>query len=173
VRWILDDGPFGHLASIKPGLTSSWQAGVLLVAETTAQSMRSAKQSVRELSDALLGLGSTSAPTIGRFEVQYQPGNEAWEAFLGLHSVPGAAANLAEHESIAWAQTIGLDAVFVCVAHAFDLWIDLFYREWLTHVEFETLCRMTRKHDQGGLPRLPERVAKLLGNVEPAAAADD
>lgn len=177
MRWILDDGPFGHLATvIDPQEKTHWQADVLLVAGTTA-----AAASVT--SKALLNLRVGEEPLVAVFEIRVGSNDPAEQVLIELHPDTSSTTNLAEYESIAWAQEHGLDAVFVCadkrasltalaelgrgrVAHPFDLWLDLRERSWLSLPAFERLCRMTREHDQG-LPRMPRRIDELLERESP------
>lgn len=173
MRWILDDGPFGHLASIvEPEQACGWEAGVLVVAGATADA---ASPRSRSLLESRRG----DQPVIGTFEILLGAGDPVEHVLGELHPDVSSTTNLAEHESIAWAQVHGLDAVFVSadkraalialaelgrhrVAHAFDVWIDLRRRGWLSAEAFGQLCELTRKHDQG-LPRIPGRVAEMLG----------
>ncbi len=175
MRWILDDGPFGHLAgTVDPKDTAHWQADVLLIAGTTAAA-------ATPISQALLDVRIGDEALVATFEIRLGSGDPAEQAFMELHPDPTSPNDLAEHESIAWAQVHGLDAVFVCadvraaftalaelgrgrVAHPFDVWLDLRERGWLTFAAFKRLCEMTRKHDRGrrGLPRMPGRVSRLL-----------
>lgn len=172
MRWILDDGPLGHLAKIvDPATLAHWQAGVLLVAGTTAAAASAIDRS-------LLEHRVDDQPTVDTFEIRIGSSDPAEQVLKALHRDATTTTNLAEHESIAWAQVHGLDAVFVCadkratltalaelgvgrVAHPFDVWLDLSNRGWLSQNAFDQLCILTRKHDQG-LPRMPERVSKSL-----------
>ena len=173
MRWILDDGPFGHLAgTVDPEDATLWQPDVLLVAGTTAAA-------ATPISQALLDVRVAERAVVDTFEIRLGSGDPAEQTLIELHPDPASRNNKAEHECIAWAQVHGLDAVFVCadlraaftalaelgrgrVAHPFDVWLDLRERGWLTFGAFERLCRMTRKHDRGGLPRMPERVSQVL-----------
>lgn len=172
MRWILDDGPFGHLAAVvELDRVSEWELGVLVVAEATADA-------ASPRSRALLEARRAAQPVIATFKILLGAGDPA-EVVLGeLHPDVSSTTNLAEHESIAWALAHGSDTVFVSadkravlialaelgrhrVAHAFDVWIDLKQRGWLSSETFSHLCELTHKHDQG-LPRLPSRVAEFL-----------
>jgi len=173
VRWILDDGPFGHLAKVVENEeTSRWQAGALLVAGTTAALSTPPSQ-------ALLDLRSGGRPIVETFEIRIGSDDPPEQVLIELHPATTSTSDLAEHESIAWAQVHGIDAVFVCadrraaltalaelgggrVAHPFDVWLDLKERGWLVPRLFERLCQLTRNHDQG-LPRMPKRVSDVLG----------
>ncbi len=172
MRWILDDGPFGHLAStVGPDVTARWQADVLLVAGSTAAS-------ASRVSQVLLDQRVGDEPVVGTFEIRFGAGDLAEQVLIELRCDASSTADLAEHESIAWAQVHGLDAVFVCadrraaltalaelgrgrVAHPFDVWLDLRRRGWLTPETFQRLCKLTHKHDLG-LPRMPQRVSEVL-----------
>ena len=80
-----------------------------------------------------------------------------------------ATANLAEHQSIAWAICEQPEAVFVVidrkatilalaelgcgrVAHAHDLWLYLRDKELINPSQFESLCRATCRIDQSQIP---------------------
>ena len=172
MRWILDDGPFGHLAKVVQHQgTAGWEGGALLVAATTAALATPPSQ-------ALLDLRAGDQPLIATFEIRLGANDPAEQVLIDLHPDSTATSDLAEHESIAWAQVHGLDAVFVCadrraaltalaelgrgrVAHPFDVWLDLRQRGWLPPHLFARLCQLTRNHDQG-LPRIPRRVSDLL-----------
>lgn len=172
MRWILDDGPFGHLATVvKQEDTTHWQPDVLLIAGTTAAA-------VTPISQALLETRAGDQPIVATFEIQLGGIDPAEQVLIELHPDTSSTADLAEHESLAWAQVHGLDAVFVCVdrraaltalaelgrervAHPFDVWLDLLQKGWLRHEAFKRLCDLNRKHDQG-LPRMPGRVSKVL-----------
>jgi len=171
LRWILDDGPFGHLAkAIDPEDTNHWQADALLVAGATAAV-------ATPTSKALLEVRVDAKPIVATFEIRLGSGDPAEQVLIELRPDTMSTADLAEHESIAWAQVHGLDAIFVCadrraaltalaelgkgrVAHPFDVWLDLRKRGWLNPGVFERLCQLTLKHDQG-LPRMPARVQDL------------
>lgn len=174
MRWILDDGPFGHLAAIQPQKKELWEPGVLLVAGTTADA---ASKLSRELFE-----GSR----IGRFDVKIGAEDPAEEVFAELHPDPSSPSNRAEHESIAWALVHGADAAYVFVgydkkaamialahlgrgrvAHPYDLWMDLFERGWIDSKELDDLCVLTGKSDPG-LPR-PRRVREFLAKAVPEA----
>lgn len=185
VRWILDDGPLGHLVSIRPTLSQTWEAGVLLVSETTAQAMlQKATPRIQEWSSQLLEPQSASRPpAIQRFAVDLE--DVAWPCFREIHGDSMRSTNMAEHESIAWAQIHGgPDTAFVCadkraalialaelgcgrVGHPFDVWIDLFERGWLLFEELQRLCNATQAHLKDQLPRIPGRVARHLQPPRP------
>jgi len=177
LRWILDDGPFGQLAgTVDPENAAHWQAGVLLVAEASSAAAMQAPDR-RALLDVRVGDESI----VATFGIRLGADDPAEEVLIDLRPDAESSADLAEHESIAWAQVHGLDAVFVCadkraaltalaelgrarVAHPFDVWLDLRERGWLTPRVFENLCRRTRSQDQG-LPRMPKRVSDLLHKI--------
>ncbi len=176
MRWILDDGPFGHLAgAVDPQDATHWQPDVLLVAGTTAAA-------ATPISQALLDVRVGGKAVVGTFEVRLGSGDLAEQTFNEFHPDPTSPTNKAEHESIAWAQVHGLDAVFVCAglrasinalaelgrgraAHPFDVWLDLRDRGWLGPQAFRQLCELTLKHDQG-LLRMPKRVSEVLTSDE-------
>lgn len=118
---------------------------------------------------------------MGRFEIAR--GTAAWDTFVEIHVDLEEDTDMAEHESISWAQSEGPDAVFVSadraaimialaelgrgrVASAFDLWLDLHDKGWLSDVEFERACDLTYNHVRdGGLPRRPRRVNERLSLI--------
>jgi hypothetical protein len=181
VRWILDDGPLGHLVSIEPALLDSWTSGVLLVSETSARAMlgRSTPR-IHELSSRLLEPRPGSlAPLVGRFSVDSE--DAAWPCFLELRGDSlASSSDLAEHECIAWAQVHGgVDTAFVCadkkavlialaelgcgrVGDPFDVWFDLLHRGYLTSQEFRRLCEKTLNHRKDGFRRVPGRINRHL-----------
>ena len=107
MRWILDDTPFEFLASaVDPQDTAHWQSDVLLVAGTTAAAASPGRQ-------ALLDVRVDGKPVVAVFEVRIGAGGPAGQVLNELRPGPRSTTNLAEHESIAWAQVHGLDAVFV------------------------------------------------------------
>lgn len=163
--WIIDDGPFDHLArTIDTGVLGAWPTDEFFVADATAKAANGPR---RELLDA--------APTpFASFDLQ--TGSDGFD-ILYNHLRPAArgTANLAEHESIAWALTERPDAILVAVdkhaalialaelgcgrvAHAFDLWIHLRDRSLISQQQFGGLCERTRKGDQS-LPGIPRRCA--------------
>lgn len=172
VRWILDDGPFGHLASIQPRKKELWEPGVLLVAGSTADAASTLSQKLFE------------GARVGRFDVKIGAEDPAEEVFAELHPDPSSTSNRAEHESIAWALVHGANAVYVFVgydkkaamialahlgrarvAHPYDLWMDLFERGWIDSRELDDLCTLTGNSDKS-LPR-PRRVREFLAKVNP------
>ncbi len=172
MRWILDDGPFGQLAAIAdPEAATHWQAGLLLVASATGEAATPDRQ-------ALLDLRAGDEPIVATFAIRLGSDDPAEQVLIELRPDATSTADLAEHESIAWAQVHGPDAVFVCadrraaltalaelgrerVAHPFDVWLDLRKKGWLSPRAFKRLCRRTRGQDQG-LPRMPQRVSEIL-----------
>ena len=108
MRWILDDGPFEHLARIvEDEDTTLWQADILLVAATTAAAAAPTRQ-------ALLDLRVDGKPVVATFEICLGSGDPAEKVLIELRPDTTSTVDLAEHESIAWAQVHGLDTVFVC-----------------------------------------------------------
>lgn len=180
MRWILDDGPLGHLVSIEPSLLDHWASGVLLTSETSARAfLRRSTLRIQALSSSLLATRPGSLPAlVERFSVQVE--DDAWPCFLELHGDPDISSNLAEHECIAWAQMHGgPDTAFVCVdkkavlvalaelgcgrvGDPFDVWLDLFGRGYITPQEFRGLCEKTLAHRREGLRRVPGRINRHL-----------
>lgn len=172
MHWILDDGPFGHLAKVcsRYGVVH-WESRRLWVANTTAMA-------ASPPSRQLLAAEVDNDPLVSTFEISLGAGDPAEQVLVDLHPDISSTTDLAEHESIAWALVHDPEAVFVCadrrasltalaelgrrrVAHPFDLWLDLRSVGWLSPGMFEDLCQLTYRHDQG-LPRMPQRVSEKL-----------
>ena len=160
--WILDDGPFGHLAKIiGNGNLQNWPTGQLFVAEQTA--VDAEHDQARK---ALL----TANPTPFR-TFRIMMGTEAFEIVFGhLRRLQSrTTANSAEHQSIAWIITEQKDGVLVTedkkaaflalaelgkghVAHSYDLWLYLRDKRLVNQTQFDNLCEATRKVIQGEIP---------------------
>ncbi len=160
--WILDDGPFGLLAKfVRVEDLQSWPQDQLFVAEQTALDAR--PDAAR---NALLAADSSPFQS---FTVMMDT-QAAQILFEHLRPTAGrATANLAEHQSIAWAICERQDAIFVVldrkatslalaelgcgrVAHAYDLWLYLLAERYIDQMQFENLCRATCNTDQSSIP---------------------
>jgi hypothetical protein len=102
MKWILDDMVFENIARVVPASDlSTWPEDELLLASATAQA---ASQDVRRQSMLAIMSGTTGAAIIASFTVTV--GSEAGIILYNhLRTRTGGTANLAEHESIAWALT--------------------------------------------------------------------
>ena len=160
--WILDDGPFGHLAkSVPVADLPTWPKEQLFVAEQTALDAR--RDAAR---NTLLAADSTPLKI---FKIMM--GSHAADIVYN-HLRPTASratANLAEHQSIAWVISERQDAVFVTedkkaaflalaelgaghVAHSHDLWLHLRDEKLVDQTQFEYLCQATCRTDQSDIP---------------------
>lgn len=176
MRWLLDDGPFGHLAGVVASdMATRWRAGHLGIASQTARDHRERSPQGRALLDVRTGGGSSVIETAS---IRFGAEDPAADVLAELHRDGVGTTDLAERQAIAWLLVHGPDTVFVAadkraaltalaelgvgrVGHAFDVWIDLLDRQWIDLDEFARLCERTRKHDQG-LERMPDRVSELL-----------
>lgn len=175
MRWILDDGPFDHLADEAnlERLVDSYR-GRLIVAPSTARGALPSSARTRLLNARL----TNGKPLVQVFELLLSKDDPAAEIFLELHGQEKTTTNRAEMEAIAWILVHAADGVFVTadrraaltalaelgrtrVAHPFDLWIELLNGDALTPEEFRALCNRTRQKDQG-LVRMPGRVQNHL-----------
>jgi len=104
VRWILDDMAFGDIARVVPlSDLSAWPDGELLLADATARAAARDPSGGRQ---AVLAARSsaTGAPIITSFTVTVSsPAGRI--LYTHLRTGSGGTADLAEHESIAWALT--------------------------------------------------------------------
>jgi len=160
--WILDDGPLGLLARfIHADDVSGWPAGEFYVAEQTALDARP---------DATRNALLVAESSPFQFFSIMMDSRAAEMIHDHFRLIEGrATANLAEHQSIAWAICERPDAVFVVidrkatilalaelgcgrVAHAHDLWLYLRDKELITPLQFESLCRATCMTDQSQIP---------------------
>ncbi len=160
--WILDDGPFGHLAKfVRVEDLPYWPQGQLYVAEQT--SLDASQDPARYV---LLAADPTPFK-IFNIMMGTPAANIVYEHLRPTAS--RATANLAEHQSIAWIISECRDAVFVtedkkaaflalaelgtgCVAHSHDLWLYLRDKRLVDQTQFENLCRATCKTDRSSLP---------------------
>ena len=159
--WILDDGPFGVLAGVVNATeVESWPPDQLFVAEKTASD---AEGSSRQ---ALLDANPTPIRTF-RVELGTPAADVLFEHLR--HPEGSPTANLAEHQSIAWAICDRTDAVLVVVdrraailalaelgcgrvAHAHDLWLHLRENGLVGPQQFDALVDATCKKDQSKVP---------------------
>jgi hypothetical protein len=160
--WILDDGPFDHLArSVPLEAVLTWPVGQLFIAEQTALDADSGshRKSILDVSPSPVRSFSIVMGTAA-FDVVHDH----------LRPRQGCAtANLAEHQSIAWVISECPEGIFVVqdkkaamlalaelgcghVAHPHDLWLYLRDQEMIDHSQFEALCRTTCRKDQSGIP---------------------
>ncbi len=171
MRWILDDTPFGALARVAFGADiTHWPSGHILVADATAAAAAQDRSGRRP---ALLAARSAGGdPVIEAFQVTV--GSPAGQVlYQHLRKASKGTANLAEHQSIAWALTVGTDAVFVArdqratylalselgrgrVCHLFELWRHLLEQQMITTAQYESLNQHTLK-DDSSLPGVPWR----------------
>ncbi len=169
--WVLDDGPFGLLAT-QADLSAPWPSSALHVVAEVADSARLDQSGRRQ---ALLTLtGSGGLPVV---QVHQILTGSAAATFLFSYLRPNAASatkDLGEHASIALCALELLDGVFVAmdkgavflalaelgrerVAMPFDLWSDLLAKNLIGATQYGELCQRTVK--QTGLPGLPARYA--------------
>jgi hypothetical protein len=159
-RWILDDGPFGNLASIVDATrVAQWPSGRLLVAGETA-----AAAALSTTRQALLSAVSrvTGEPVFGTIDVALE--GEAGALLYGhfRRHGPQSSANLAEHQALAWILAGDEDTVFVTqdktaaaialsevggarVAWPYELSEWLRDCGWVTPTSFQALCGRTQK----------------------------
>jgi hypothetical protein len=165
MKWILDDMVFENIASVvSPGDLSTWPDGELLIADET---YRTASQDGSGRRQSMLAVmsGATGTAIIASFTVTV--GSEAGNILYNhLRTRTGGTANLAEHESIAWALTdASSDSVIVSrrkhaamlalselgrgrVCHPYELFEHLLSRGHLTQQQFDDLMNVTRRSDQ-------------------------
>lgn len=160
--WILDDGPLDLLSQFIDAINwQNWSQMQLFVAKQTAVD---ARQSPARY-DLLV-----SYPTLFHtFEIMVDT-----LAFDIVHghlrtTASRAAANLAEHQAIAWIISECTDGVFVTcdkkaaflalaelgrnhVAHPYDLWLHLRDQRLINQTQFDDLCQKTRISDQSVIP---------------------
>ncbi len=160
--WILDDGPFGHLAKFaRVEDLTDWPQGRLYVAEQTVLDARHSPAR-----HALLAADNT--PFMSFNIMVGTPAADIVYEHL-RRTASRATANLAEHQSIAWVISERPDAVFVtedkkaaflalaelgsgCVAHSHDPWLYLRDKSLVDQTQFENLCRATCRTDQSMIP---------------------
>lgn len=160
--WILDDGVLDLLARVvTPDDVRTAPCGFYVAEET----VRSAEGERKRLLDG--------APNPFRV-IRIEEGTRAFDLlYCYLRAKQSATSNLAEHQAIAWAMLENRAAIFTTVdmraamtapaelgrgrvAHAFDLWIFLRDKKWISERKFRQLCTATRKKDQA-LPGIPRR----------------
>lgn len=174
MKWILDDMAFGHIARlITISDISVWPAGILFLANTTVQAAcldhsgrRSAVLAARSV--------TTGEAVFSSFTVTV--GSPAGIILYDhLRTGSGGSANLAEHESIAWALTDpDGDSVFVTqdklaamlalaelgrtkVCHSYELWNEMLSNNYLTQQQFRDLMTASANRDKS-IPAVPRRL---------------
>jgi len=170
-KWILDDGPFGSLAcEVSKENLRKWPSGELLVADATADDAKQDRSGRRE---AALRIESdlTGGPVIDTFEVRVgsPAGRILYEHLRKGHR---GSADLAEHESIAWALTIeeatailvtsDKHAAFLALAelgrcrvcHPYEFSRHLFSQHRISENQYKALMERTSKADQS-IPEIP------------------
>lgn len=181
--WLLAVEPLKLLCSIEILSLDSWLPGSLLVSEEVLSELFSDFDSgrarrARRFSELRRG----DLPIIGRIPVASDPGGRSDSTFR--QGVDKSKMRFLD-QYLAWAlriQNEAADIAIVCdgnrshqrfamkalaelgrgrVAHCFDLWLDLFQREWLNLAELAQLCEITRKQDKSNI-RLPGRIARHL-----------
>lgn len=160
--WVLDDGPFGHLAKfVRVEALTNWSGERLFVAEQTELDARD-DPARRVLLEANLTPFKSFSIMIG---------TPAADIVFGhlRRTESRATANLAEHQSIAWLISESPEAVFVTedkkaaflalaelgrgrVAHSHDLWLYLRDKRLIDQTQFEKLCRASCRTDQSRIP---------------------
>lgn len=167
-EWLLDDGPFGHLAT-QFDASWRWPASTIHVVHDVSAAAATDKSGRRQNLLALGGPGSSAV------QVHRPLSSSAAAGYLLAHIRPRAASatkNLAEDVAIALAATDFATAVFVTLdkAAAFmalaelgpgrvttplDVWADLHRRRLITQEQFAALMDRTVK--KSGLPGMPRR----------------
>jgi len=174
MRWILDDMALGDIARVVPSSDlAAWPNGEFLVADATAQA------AVQDHSRRRQGaLGATSHATGEQIIIPFTVtvGSPAGTILYDhLRTGSGGTANLAEHESIAWALTEPAgDSVLVTedkqaamlalkelgrgrVCHLYELWEQLLSQGHLTRPQFDELMGATSRRDNS-IPAIPWRL---------------
>ncbi len=164
MKWILDDMVFSDIACAVPSSDlSTWPSNELILADATAQAA-GRDRSGRRQSVLTARSETTGAAIITSFTVTV--GSEAGAILYDhLRTGTGGTANLAEHESIAWALTDSDgDSVLVTrdkhaamlalaelgrgrVCHPYDLFERLRSQGYLTQQQFEVLMNSTSRND--------------------------
>jgi hypothetical protein len=162
LKWIIDDMVLNDLANTVPAINfAGWPDLGLMLADATAKAASSGSR------QALLAARSlaTSGPVFTPFSVTV--GSEAWNILYGhLRTGSSNTANLAEHQSIAWALTHSdEETIFVTrdkhaamvalselgrgrVCHPYELFEYLCSRGCLTQQQFDNLKNSTKIQDQ-------------------------
>jgi hypothetical protein len=174
VRWILDDMAFDDIARVvPPGDLSAWPNDELVLADATAQAA-ALDPSGRRQAVLAARSGATGAAIIESFTVTV--GSTAGTIlYTHLRTGSGGSANLAEHQSIAWALTdpVG-DSVLVTqdklaallalaelgrgrVCHPYELWEQLLSKGLLTQQQFQDLMGAASRRDKS-IPAIPWRL---------------
>ena len=177
MRWILDDMVFGDIARVvPPGAVSGWPNGELLLADATARAATLDDSGRRQAVLAATSSG-TGAPIITSFTINVL-GPAGTILYTHLRTGTGGTANLAEHESIAWALIDPLaDSVLVTqdklaamlalaelgrgrVCHPYELWAHLLAQNYVTRQQFVDLMQATGRRDRS-IPERPWRLRHL------------
>ena len=165
IKWILDDMVLEDMArKLSPQELSTWPEGELVVADATVQAAPQ-DGSGRRQSMLVAKSGITGAEVISSFTVTVR--SPAGTILYNHLRTSGATANLAEHESIAWAlaDPAGKDSILVTrdklaamlalaelgrgrVCHPYEFFEYLFNNGYLTGQQFNDLVETTRKGDQ-------------------------
>lgn len=169
-RWLLDDGPLGHLArSFDPAWV--WPAYTLFVMEEVAAQAFKDKTGRRQ---RLLEARNGVDPLIGvdRIDVG-SPADEFLFGYLRPEAV-SSTKNRGEHAAIAFCARQNPESIFVTmdkgaaylalaelgpgrVSTPFDVWMDLRSRGIMPDAAYEELCRSTFAGD-GDLRGKPSRL---------------
>lgn len=169
-QWIIDDGPLGLLVEClgEQGFQHTRDLTLFIAEQTSRDAQHRRPQtfindcSILHTFQILLG-SQTS-------EILYR--------HLG-HTSSSETKNLAERQSIAWALAENTQAIFVSldkracvealaelgrgrVAHAYDLWFELYAQEHITIQQFQSLCEKTRKNQN--LKNIPLRCSNIITN---------
>ena len=168
VKWILDDMVLEDMArKVSPHDLSTWSNNELVVADATAraatQDDSGRRQSMLEARSEISGTEVISSFTV----TVGSPAGRILYNHLRTSTSRPTTANLAEHESIAWAMAdpAGEDSIFVTrdklaamlalaelgrgrVCHPYEFFEYLFNRGYLTEQQFGDLVDLTRKADQ-------------------------
>ena len=165
IKWILDDMVLEDMARKVPARDlSTWPNNELVVADATVRAA-SLDVSGRRLSMLAAKSGITGTEVISSFTVTV--GSLAGKILYDHLRASNTTANLAEHESIAWAlaDPAGKDSILVTrdklaamlalaelgrgrVSHPYEFFEYLFKKRYLTSQQFDDLAVSTRKADQ-------------------------
>lgn len=172
--WILDDGPLDTLAAeVNVQSLEAWPVGHLFVAHATAEAAKEDPTGRRAVVLGAMSRGNRG-PVIQPFDISV--GSTAGEILYShlRRSVGPTGANLAEHQSIAWALVECPHAIVVTrdkyaaylalselgrcrVCHPFEFWQWLKETELLSEAQLQALNERTRRADQS-LPGVPWRL---------------
>lgn len=177
MTWILDDMAFGDIARVvPPNELSTWSYGELLLANATTQAASQDPSGRRQAALAATS-GMSGEAIITSFTVTVGS-TTGTILYTHLRTGSGGTANLAEHESIAWALTDSTrGSVLVTqdkhaamlalaelgrgrVCHPYELWEHLLSQGCLTRQQFGDLMNATNKRDRS-IPAVPWRLRYL------------